>query len=163
AVAKQLRIDRDEAMTAADIRRGRFQTELEIVTTRSSQARLYKAPTISFTFGSPTTRNRQCCISATRRTTAATLQDPTSARPRGNPNDAILKFEKQAGTALRVASKPPFLCSAADWLPYGRFDPVRRYSAARCRLRRSVGSALPRSVVCLCRNTACSAVGSTCH
>src|SRR5215472_772918 len=51
-----------------------------------------------------------------------------------------MKFEKQAETAPRVASKPPFLCSAADWLPYGRFDPVRRYSAAQCRLRRSVVS-----------------------
>src|SRR5499427_5430989 len=45
--------------------------------TRSSQARLYKAPTASLTFGSRTTRNRQRCIFPPLRRTDTGFEDLT--------------------------------------------------------------------------------------
>ena len=70
----------------------------------------------------------------------------TSARPRRDSDDAVLAVREGSGGRTRLAARRPLLCPAADRLPDG---PVRASSpcrARRCRLRRSMGPALPGSI-----------------
>jgi nitroreductase len=57
-----------------------------------------------------------------------------------------LQFEKEAGGRARVAARRALLCLAADRLSHGPVRASPPCSARRCRLRRSVGRALPGSV-----------------
>ena len=54
----------------------------------------------------------------------------TSPRPRRDSDDAVLAVRERSGGCIRVAAERPLLCSAADWLPHGRFGPVRRIALA---------------------------------
>ncbi len=53
-----------------------------------------------------------------------------STRPRRDSDDAVLAVRERSGGCIRVAAERPLLCSAADWLPHGRFGPVRRIALA---------------------------------
>ena len=69
-----------------------------------------------------------------------------SARPWRDVDDAVLAIREGSGGRSRPAARRPRLCPAADRLSDG---PVRAGSpspSCRCRLRRSVGRALPGSV-----------------
>src|SRR5215475_7805849 len=68
------------------------------------------------------------------------------ARPRRDAYDASFSVREGSGGGTRVAAERPFLCSTADRLPDGTVWVSSSYRPCRCRLRRSVGPALPGSL-----------------
>src|SRR5207302_6358271 len=67
----------------------------------------------------------------------------TSARPRRDTDDAVLELREGSGGRIRVAARRALLC-AADRLSDGSVWASPPYPAGRCRLRSSMGPAVPR-------------------
>ena len=73
----------------------------------------------------------------------ARLAGRESARPGCDSHDAVLEVREGSGGRTRIAAERPLLRPAADRLPDGPVRSRAPYPAGRCRLRRSVGPALP--------------------
>src|SRR5215472_8654421 len=66
-----------------------------------------------------------------------------SARPGCDSHDAVFAIREGGGGGDRLSARLPLICSSTDRLPHGPVWASSTYPAGRCRLRRSVGPALP--------------------
>jgi hypothetical protein len=81
----------------------------------------------------------------------------TSTRPRRDIDDVVLAVREGSGGRTRPATRHAFLCPDSDRLPYGTVWAGSPSPSCRCRLRGSMGPALPgsvatRSILRHCRN-----------
>src|SRR5262249_47463245 len=74
------------------------------------------------------------------------LPGGASARSGRDIDDALSAIREGSRGDSGPSAKCPLVCPAADWLPDGKVWASSSYRPCRCRLRRSVGAALPRSV-----------------
>ena len=69
-----------------------------------------------------------------------------SARPRRDIDNALFTIRERSRSRSGVPARRPFVCPVADRLADGRVRASPPRCAGRCRLRRSVGAALPQPI-----------------
>src|ERR1700758_2465354 len=101
--------------------------------TCSSQARLYKAPTVSLTFGSRITRNRQRCIFP-----PLGAQTPASRIFRMRSFGTGSGFSRRIDRVVRMISNRSALFAVSLGIGYPPSDHVRWHGGLRCAVALSV-------------------------